>query len=359
VSLRPEWMQWWMTFCWLHVLIMLHRIGTMHRFGMVDVFCVAVFVWIVVCCVLVGPIELVSCDEWCCHFLWMWFDERLSYCNDCILMLDVEFVYTISCPVFFRLVCILDLFIGVAILWWWELLQEIQTVFTSPFGKVGISLGSVKNRTFCESLGLERVYWLWECVWLKHVQSTNFDTLLWNSYFFPSVFDFAKSTNFHGVVINSYYLGNDGWLAVACEGWRCECDGRCVEKRCTNETNWNRSLFCRHYEKSYLVWFWTVPVFVKMWNDDSSWFLMKSTNFSSPVEESYDLWFHLVDAALEWRNVKRCKVFHLHVKYEFSLLLEKFVFLVCAIFCGTDVFFWLQSLVCCHVVFLRFSSFDR
>jgi len=124
-------------------------------------------VWIVVGCVLVGNIDLVSCDKWCFEFLWMWFDG-MWYCNDCILMANVECVYTICCPVFFRLVCILDSFIGVAMLWWWDLLQEIQTVLTSPFGKVGISLGSVKKRTFWESFGLERVYWLWECVWLKH-----------------------------------------------------------------------------------------------------------------------------------------------------------------------------------------------
>ncbi len=90
--------------------------------------------------------------------------------------------------------------------------------------------------------------------------------------FFPWVLDCCKSTNLHGDGINSYFCGNDGW-------W----------KRCSNDTNWIRTIFCWHYEKSYPYWFWTVAVFVKMCNEDSSWFLMKSTNFSSLVEESYDL----------------------------------------------------------------------
>jgi len=48
-----------------------------HRFGMVDVVCVAGVGWIVVGSLLVCNIDLVSCDEWCCEI----YDCCLVECN--------------------------------------------------------------------------------------------------------------------------------------------------------------------------------------------------------------------------------------------------------------------------------------
>jgi len=122
-----------------------------------DVFSVVNFGWIVVGYVLVGKIDWVSCDEWCCVSILNVVGLNVilqQLHNDPWCWMIVSMSYFVLYEFWIHLGSNVVVMIPVA----------RNHVETSPFGKVGISLGGVKNRTFWEACTCNNGSW-WVLDW--------------------------------------------------------------------------------------------------------------------------------------------------------------------------------------------------